>query len=236
MTRFEAFTDTHSHDPLYRKILHDLTFLKVVAVLFVLAALLIGANVVLGIYGQDSELGLFVFQIIDLQSEESLGEAYQQGLELTCALTFLTLYFVNTRKVFLAFALLFAFVWFDDTITYHEFIGKILVERFSLGAFGDLRPQDTGELLAWILAAMVLSLAFIWAWLSRREGDAAIGWLLAVPFFILVFFGVVVDMFHVVAPADIYFALGVIEDGGELLAISVTAALAVTLMRDARDL
>jgi hypothetical protein len=113
-----------------------------------------------------------------------------------CAGLLVLLWLRSGAFVFLAWAATFAFVVADDALQYHERVGKKLAERCDLGAVAGLRPQDSGELLAWSLAGLAL---LVLGWVSfrrdaptdRRDGVVFVPVLVS-----LIFFGMGLDMLH----------------------------------------
>lgn len=132
----------------------------------------------------------------------------------------------------LAWALVFAFVLFDDALQYHETVGAWLAQGLALPAIEGLRAVDLGELIAWGLAGMVVAPALAWAFLRTSGTDRGMGLVLLVLFAGLVVFGVGVDMLHVVFPSPV---LLVAEDGGEMMAIALAAAVSLFWARAPRS-
>lgn len=121
---------------------------------------------------------------------------------------------------------LFAFIMLDDAFAVHESFGRFAAPVLGLPAIGSLRPEQVGELLFYV----VIGLVFITALAALLRGNDPAGRSLSVavalPFTLLVFFGVVMDMLHSLARDSPYrYATGVIEDGGEMVAMSLLVAL-----------
>lgn len=135
------------------------------------------------------------------------------------------------RPLYLAWGLLFLFIVLDDSLQYHESVGRLLVAGLDLPAFQGMRPQDTGELIAWAAAAVVLLPAIaVFHWQSppavRRHSVVLLACFTA-----LVMCAVVFDMVHMVLSRTLLAgAIGFLEDGGELIAMACACAYAFGLM------
>jgi hypothetical protein len=157
---------------------------------------------------------------------------YVQAVSVSCMLACVWL---RTREfVFLVWAIVFAVVFLDDSLQIHERCGVMFAGLFGLPAFPGLRSRDTGELLTWTLlgAALIgpLVVGFLRCSPAHRRANAIIGALFAA----LLFFAVVVDMLQIAAANVLpWHVQGIqfIEDGGEMLAISLLCVFVFLLSR-----
>lgn len=119
---------------------------------------------------------------------------------------------------------LFAYIVLDDSLSIHESYGHHLHLLFDLPALWGLRPQDIGELavLSCVGAVFVCLLAMASA-VSASWGRAVTADLLLLLVGLSVF-GVVVDMLHIIVDAYSVRGFTLIEDGGELMMMSLIAA------------
>lgn len=168
---------------------------------------------------------------IDLGREGSMGEVVAYGLSFSACVLFLLASVENRSRVLLFASALLAFVWFDDSASFHENFGVYLSEQFVLPTFAGSRQRDTGELIAWLLAAAILGFLLLLALCRPRRGDMGVLALVSVGFGCLVFFGIFVDQLHSMAPSALYVPLVALEDGGEMLAIGCLTSLALGLVR-----
>jgi hypothetical protein len=196
--------------------------------------------VVVGLYAAtasqpDSEIAAKIAHEIGLSRDRSMGEIVIYGMAfMASALFFLAS--VENRSLMLFFlSTLMAFVWFDDSAGYHERFGRYLVEVSDLPRFPRLRPQDTGELIAWALAGLVLTPVFLLSLLRRRPGDLGLLALFSAGFGVLALCGIVTDLLHMAAPQRFNLFFAVIEDGGEMFAIALISGLALGLARNGRE-
>ena len=204
---------------------------RITLILLAAAAAFIAANAVLGTLNRDFAVAAGPFREINLTVEGALPERYMQGLSLMTAILFVLAALDWRSRMTVFLAALYGFVWFDDTASYHERFGALLIDTLGLEPAFGLRALDFGELIAWALAGSMLGLAALWAVLRIRPGDVGIGVLVGLTFFALVAFAIAIDMLHIVVPLSLQGEVGVLEDGGEIVAISLTAGLAVALTR-----
>ena len=136
--------------------------------------------------------------------------------------------------IYVALAILFALVLADDMLEIHEEGGKYFARALELRPALGLRAVDFGELITWaILGALMVPLILVGLLRSKRT-DVENGLVLLVPFGALVFFGMFVDqVYHILRHAffgaDIL--LGMLEDGGEMIAITMACVLAAALVK-----
>jgi hypothetical protein len=95
-----------------------------------------------------------------------------------------------------------------------------------------LRPQDTGEVIAWLFAGLVLGLVLLVSFLGRKPGDLGVLALVSTGFGLLVFCGIFVDMVHIAVPARFKSIIALIEDGGEMLAVVFITVISIALSRN----
>lgn len=184
-------------------------------------------------------------RLFSLSSDRSIPEFYNYLQSLTCVI-FLYLSFKKyNQRAFLFLTLLFSFILVDDSLSYHESFGDALTRFFDIPAFGNLRAEDSGELLAWAFAALVLVPPLLWCLLKRKPGELGVYLVYALIFCGLAFFAVGVDLLHVLSNVGIpegSFArnvlrriLGWVEDGGEMLVIAAAASCAILYYRAPQD-
>lgn len=204
-------------------------------ILLTLVLALILLSTLATIVGQNSNLAAKIAFGINISRDGSFSELVNYGICFFAAMMFFLAFLDHGCRSFIFLSVLSLFIWYDDAMSYHERVGKVIVEKFELSAFLGLRSQDTGEFIAWAFAGMVLSGIFLWSLRRRCPGDFGILATVFAPFLMLVFFGVVVDFLHVLVPARLQWlagAVGTIEDGGEMLSVALIATLAVGIQRN----
>ena len=160
------------------------------------------------------------------------GEQWGYLKEAVIAVALLVAFTRSRQPIYAAWAAVFAYVLGDDALMIHERGGKALANLFDFQPMFGLRFNDWGELLVSAAAGLLLLAS---GWLAFRRSDPTArsnSKVLLVLFAVLVFFGVVVDMAHIaLASAGFHVRMLVLEDGGELIALSLTAAYALHLIR-----
>lgn len=124
----------------------------------------------------------------------------------------------------------FAYLLADDALQFHERFGQQLVGVLGLtGAFG-LRAVDFGELIVTGAATLVLMIPLI---VGYVHSDARSRWIYRV-FLVLVgvlaFFGVALDMLHIIlGEYGLGSLMAFLEDGGEMLSVTAMVAFALRI-------
>jgi hypothetical protein len=123
----------------------------------------------------------------------------------------------------------------DDAFMLHERGGRRVAGWLGYPAWLSLRPEDIGEflLLACVGAAVAVALLVTWRCRPASERPTLVAGGLGL--LVLGFFGVGMDLVHGLAPREHWLrpTLAVIEDGGELFALSGMAAAMVLVHRPA---
>ncbi|WP_332773410.1 hypothetical protein [Phenylobacterium sp.] len=170
--------------------------------------------------------------VLRLDRDRSVAEFYNYLQALITVVLLARAFVLSRQGVFLAWALIFAFIVLDDAMLIHERVGGLLAAKLALPALPGLRLRDVGELIVWGVAAALLLPVLIWGFRSSTRQAAGYGVLLTFIFAVLVFFGAGMDMVHiVVAPWSRLAgaALAVAEDGGEMLALALACSYALLL-------
>jgi hypothetical protein len=167
-----------------------------------------------------------------LEEDRGYGEVFQY-VKFFWICLMLTLAFRHSRQlVYCAWALLFSYLLLDDALLIHEKLGVYLAEALEIEPMLGLRPQDFGELMVSAAAGSVLLSLIALAYLRSGNEAKSFSIAMAALFGILVFFGVGVDMLHS-ALRDMPGGslLGLLEDGGELVAVSLTCGFLFAWLR-----
>jgi len=162
-----------------------------------------------------------------LESESGMAAQYQYIKQVWLAAC-LALALIQTRNTaFFGWALIFAFLLLDDLLMIHERLGRLIAGSLELPAIFGLRPNDLGEVAA---AAGIGCIVVTFVILAFRRGGEESRHLSADLLCLLValaVFGVFFDVLHTIA----YFRapalaqmFSMIEDGGEMLVVSIITA------------
>lgn len=150
-----------------------------------------------------------------------------QGLRWLWCLGLLGLVVVAARRwAFASLLPLLALLLVTDALELHERGGRAAASVLELPGVLGMRPQDLGELLVVALAgALVVAAAVAGIRVARPSERRHLVRILALVGLIALF-GVAVDAVHALAVAEVASgdALGVVEDGGEMLGASALVA------------
>ncbi|NLX18549.1 MAG: hypothetical protein GXY53_04590 [Desulfobulbus sp.] len=165
----------------------------------------------------------FLDIILNLEEDRGYAEMFQY-LKY-CWVVVLLLFITWKKKTwqYSAWVPLFLYFLVDDFFQIHEWVGSIFATQFSFVPPFGLRLEDIGELTASVVAGGVLFIPLVLAYKSGSTVFRKVSHDLALLIFLLVCFAVGVDMVHGAIDMGwkVSFILGVIEDGGELLSMSL---------------
>lgn len=216
-------------------ILRDSVAVRMFLVLLATTLTMIVLYVIAGFWDEQSALAHVIRHNFDLGLDDVFAEDFNHGLSFLVAALMLMSFLEIRSRALLFLAVLYGFIWFDDSAQYHERVGGKIGAALHIPISHGLGPQEYGELLAWGIAGLGVGVVFLWSWRGRRPGDLGALFPFFMCFVLLVICAVVVDMLHVVLPPSFSELAGVIEDGGEMVAITASAGLAIGLSRHARD-
>jgi hypothetical protein len=163
-----------------------------------LLKLFVGTDIVfMGLHVLHTYSGFFTDTQFSLTKDRGFAETFQYLQEGWIAMLLIRLTPRTPNLLFPSWSLLFGYLLIDDLFEVHERLGTTIASHFGLPPMFALRPQDLGELAVTASAAVLFS-ALIGV--GHYRGDTAarsfsrsmLGLLL-----LLTFFGVVVDVIHV---------------------------------------
>lgn len=169
---------------------------------------------------------------LSLGADRGYGEWYGYAKLIFCVVALVILTIRRAGPAYAAWALVLLIVLIDDSLLLHETFGGEIAKRLNLAPAFGLRAQDLGELLAWAIVSLALLVVLVTmhrrSSLDVRRDSRG----LAVLIVVLGFFGVAVDMLQIEATGAGWLShlAGLVEDGGELVVISMLAAFVVGLM------
>jgi len=209
-------TQTIETDSRQRRMLGERSATLLLGLLLLVDAICIALHLL--VWLPDRTLVLF-----SLERDGSYSEVFEYAKLLWVAVLLVVLARRQRSWSYLPPALLVVYLLVDDAVALHESLGGTLTDRLGFEARFGLRAKDFGELAvsaaAGLLFLPALALAYWRAAPPVRRTLLDFALLLGV----LVFFAVAVDMLHSLAgPAGFWYrAIGVLEDGGELVTLSV---------------
>jgi hypothetical protein len=158
-----------------------------------------------------------------LAKEGSHSEVFQYIKELFIAVTLATIYLRSKFKIYGVWSLFFMYVLIDDIFSIHERFGKFLAGNVDLPSFLGLEAKDLGELFIYAIVGTCLIFLLLLASRENQEEMVNESQRLAFLVGVLIAFGLGFDMLHALASESFLVSrlLGVIEDGGEMIAMSL---------------
>ena len=157
-----------------------------------------------------------------LELERSIPEYYQHAKELLAAILMLGMFLRHTDSQTLCWAGLFGYLFVDDAFQVHERLGSALAAAGVHPSVPGLKAELAAELAVSAAVGLIFLAALAYSWrhgghtgrrMTRRLLAALAG---------LAAFGVGIDALHSMIEHDPWrYRLGIVEDGGELLSMTV---------------
>jgi hypothetical protein len=207
-----------------------------VAALF-LMLLLIGDLAFIGIHFAWTSTSWLDDPLYSLETDRGYAEFFQYAKELWIVVLLLGIWLRTRHWGFFAWALLFTYLLLDDSLEIHETLGGVIAANLPWDGYLGLRGQDYGELAVSAIAGGSLAVLIGAAYLRASTNFRQVTHHLLMLLMLIVFFGVVVDMLHIAVDMGrrVSIGLAVVEDGGEMVAMSLVAWYALLLnLRDGR--
>lgn len=181
----------------------------------------------------DSYQGVLLSDVFSIIYDGGLGEYFQYIKEIWIVVVFILILRQTRLKIYFGWAVLFLYLFLDDFFRIHEKFGEVFANRFGGLSFGPFRAQDIGELLVLSVVGVLLLLILIIGFRSltaiHRSRNINLGALLVV----LVGFGVVLDVGSSIFDwYELKMALHLVEDGGEMIVVSVILWAAMIFSRN----
>lgn len=160
--------------------------------------------------------------LYSLETDRGYPEIFQYVKTYWIVIMLAGLWRRTREHVYATWMLLYAYLLCDDAFGIHERGGDAIARHWGYENALGLRAQDFGELT--VSGALGLAfLVLIGVTYLRSASDARNASKdLALLFSLIVFFGVLIDMLHIIAGYGYgEMVFGVVEDGGEMFAMSV---------------
>ncbi len=161
------------------------------------------------------------------------AETFQYVKAAFIAGVFLLLANRHKRPLFFCWAAVFFYILIDDSMEVHEMLGfslsTFVTQNYEIGLGG-----TAGELVVFTLFGMLLFIPLGWFFYKEKnQGLKIVSQDQLVLFFGMLFFGMGVDVLHDFATTGtvINGLLGLMEDGGEMLLMSMTVWYTWTFMK-----
>ncbi len=168
------------------------------------------------------------FDLIDdpkfgLIEDWSYGEIYQYIKEVWIVAMLAALAWCSRAWLLAGWSLFFVYLLTDDSCQVHERAGAWVADVFNLAEWPEigLRAVDFGELAVSGTVALFFLILLLVLHFRSDARDRPLSRRLAILSALLIFFGVVMDMFHPETSWLVEKAIGAFEDGGEHVVMSV---------------
>ena len=160
--------------------------------------------------------------------DHGYAEIFQYLKYVAICLALGNLYLRSRLRVLLGWLAVFAFLLLDDAGRMHERFGLLFAAWTHLPDIGELRGRDIGELIFALLAGLVVLPLVIFGWLRGAATARTVSIDLALFLIALAGCGVGADLIHrMLSLTSMDLFAGVIEDGGEMLVLTLTCAYIV---------
>jgi hypothetical protein len=204
-----------------------------------LVALVAGDAILITLHVLQIFLRIFEFPALILESrmfsinkEAGYGEIFGYLKSIVITFCFLACYFRDRAPVFLALSFTFVVIVLDDSQQIHETFGKRFVEALALEQMAGVPAQNLGELIIWFALGAVVLAALAVGFLRSDVFGQNIALIFLGLLAVLIFFAVGMDTLRAALRnsfrgADLIW--GLIENGGEMVTLSVITAAALTV-------
>ena len=207
--------------------------------LFGIDALFIGFDALihaLTYFGMEADGG--VLGRFHIERDRGFPEMFNY-LKLSIIVAVLTATYRRSRATAcLIIALSFAYVCLDDSLRIHEQLGAYLPDSLALPAIEGMSAEALGQVLGFAAVGSVITLVFVIGWLYTDATYRRLFLVFAILLCALSFFAVIVDALHHMTPSHlrvIRILFGLIEDGGEMLVVTLSCWVAVGVFLQVRQ-
>lgn len=168
-----------------------------------------------------------------IESDKGYAERFQHLKELGVCIMIAALWLKKRDYIYIVWATIFTYMFFDDAFRIHETVGRVLSESLHFIPVANLRAKDIGEILVHAVAGscfiVALAVGYRYSATEARRASAVLLILLAA----FAAFGGLVDVVH--AASNQYwwsYRIGIIEEGGEMMVMSIILSFVIyKLMR-----
>lgn len=215
-----------------RTLLRESTSIRILLLLLLASDLVFIVLHILEMQGRLPRANGFNVELL-ITFEGSLGESFQHLKEALVAVCLMIVAVRRRHLLFAGWSLLYAYLAADDTFQIHENFAMRMTRWLGLPV--SMRTQDTGEIAVSAFAAAIFLVPIALGWWRASVQSRRIAVPLAALLGLLVFFGIGVDALHAMVRGS-ELVLGTLEDGGEMLAMSLTLAYVIHLAQQPPEL
>lgn len=154
-----------------------------------------------------------------ISRDRGFPEIFQYLKTAGAAVVLVRCFAKNRSPVCLAWSVIFTYLLLDDSLEVHETAGEALADSLGLSSPFGIEGRDFGQVLVSAGAGLVVLGLIVWSGRRDRATAAELSVPLMLALVALAFFGIVVD---VVDAIDLF---GLVEDGGEMITMSIAAVI-----------
>ncbi len=201
------------------------------AILLLLDALFIGLHLLRAVLNDTSYGGFLLDRRWSLELDRSYPEQFQYLLAGLTVVVLLALYSLRRALTYLGWTLAFLFILVDDSFSLHERFTEMFVVATGPYPVLGLETEVYAASILWGVVGLGLLVVLALGYRRDKASRAfsrRLGYLLVALFIC----GGVLDALHLLADGTnvgrpVTFALGTLEDGGELIVMSLALVLAL---------
>ena len=198
--------------------------------------LFFGAHIMRALLNETSYQGFLLDVRWSLEIDRSYPERFQYLQSGLAAVVLFVLYTRHRSLTYLGWSLAFLFILIDDSFSLHEHFGRVFTAYMGSTSVLGIETRFYAESLLWGLVGLVL-LVILGFGYRRDPRTRRFSRRLAYCLAALFFFGGFVDALHLLAQQGdagrmLTFFIATLEDGGELLVISVALAYILAYFTD----
>lgn len=168
--------------------------------------------------------------LFSLSTEGGYAEVFQYIKEYWIAIVLFAMCWRTREGIYGTWALLFTYLLCDDALAIHERIGQVIEGHWNFVPALGLRARDFGELTVSVVVGSAFLVLITYFYLRCSNNARKVSKDLVLLMGLLIFFGVFVDMVHTAVRDLPVKGLSIIEDGGEMIAMSMIASYGVHLL------
>ncbi len=170
-----------------------------------------------------------------IETDRGFAEFFQYMKEFWCVLLLGLIVVKKRSHLYLSWMLLFLYLLIDDSTSFHETLGLYISNSLGFIPLFRLRGQDFGEL---IVSASISLFLLGYIGIAYHLGDhlfRKVSKYLIAMLFTLATFGVLIDLVHIMAPVKLSGTFGLLEDGGEMVVMSVMTTFVFVLSEQVKS-
>lgn len=211
-------------------------YLKLLLFLLGLDALIVLFHLFYRVPQFETLLPFFQNDIFSLAKDASIGEIWQYVKELSLVAIFVALVWRGFWG-YVSWASLFVYFFVDDLWRLHEAAGHWLAEFLHVQPMFYVRARDLGELIFFTVIGLMYLIFIILTYYQAEISVKIIYKIFFVLLVLLVFFGVVLDtatifVYRYTESVILTNLFELMEEGGEMVVLSLFAWLAYNLFRE----